>query len=192
MNEAYSNTFSDALAFTAHLHRTQFRKKTTIPYISHLMGVAAIVMESGGDEEQAIAGLLHDAVEDQGGPPTLELIRQRYGDEVARIVDACSDAAPIDGQTKAPWRQRKTEHLRKLRSADQRVLLVTVCDKIHNGEAIVNDLYTVGDSVWARFNAPREDVAWYYRSVLELAQARLDNTYACGRLERVVHAMTAT
>jgi (p)ppGpp synthase/HD superfamily hydrolase len=190
MTNLYSQTFIDALQYAAYLHRKQSRKGTDIPYVSHLMSVAGIIMEAGGDESLAIAGLLHDAVEDQGGFPTLEEIRLQFGDEVARIVEACSDAAPAAGQEKAPWLQRKKEHLAKLRSEDEAVLLVTTCDKIHNGESILHDLQTYGSEVWTRFNASPHDITWYYTSVLEVAQGRLNNDYAIKRLQRLVASLT--
>jgi (p)ppGpp synthase/HD superfamily hydrolase len=190
MTDFYSNTFIDALQYAASLHRTQSRKGTDIPYVSHLMSVAGIIMEAGGDETLTIAGLLHDAVEDQGGLPTLAQIQLKFGDEVARIVEACSDAAPVSHQEKAPWLQRKNEHLTKLRSEDEAVLLVTTCDKIHNGESILHDLQTYGVDVWSRFNASPHEITWYYTSVLEIAQDRLNNNYAVGRLRRAATALS--
>lgn len=187
----YSDAFIDALQFTAMLHRNQERKGTSIPYVSHLMAVAGIVLEAGGDKEQAIAGLLHDAVEDQGGEPTRLLIQERFGPEVARIVAACSDASPAEGEKKAPWRQRKEHHINALEHEDERVLLVTVADKIHNGESILHDLDASGPQVWSRFNASPADIAWYYLSVLQVAQHHLHNVYAVGRLSRLATALAA-
>jgi (p)ppGpp synthase/HD superfamily hydrolase len=189
-NPAYSERFIAALSFAAELHQDQVRKGTTIPYVSHLMAVAAITLEAGGSETQAIAALLHDSVEDQGGLPTLEVIRAKFGDEVARIVGACSDAAPADGEVKAPWRERKLLHLHRLESEDPQVLLVTVADKIHNGEAILNDLKTHGQKVWNRFNADPMEILWYYSSTLNIAEKKLDNPFAVGRLRRLVEGMS--
>jgi len=128
----YSPAFREALDFAADLHRTQIRKATSIPYISHLLAVCAFVWEDGGDEAEAIAALLHDAVEDQGGLETLEAIRARFGDRVAGIVLACSDATDMP---KPPWRERKQRYVNSLAHADKSVLRVTAADKLHNAMA---------------------------------------------------------
>ena len=149
----------DAFVLARELHAGQRRKGTDIPYLGHLMAVAALVIEDGGDEDEAIAALLHDAVEDQGGPPTLVLIRGRFGTRVAAIVAACSDT---DETPKPPWRARKEAYLAHLRDPDlpEGTLRVSLADKLHNARAILADL-RAGHDVFARFNAPRQDQAWY-------------------------------
>jgi GTP pyrophosphokinase len=156
--------FNDALVYAAELHSTQNRKKTSIPYISHLLAVASIALEHGADEDEAIAGLLHDAVEDQGGPPTLTAIRERFGDKVAHIVHACSDT---DKTPKPPWRERKEAYVLHVGEACPSVRLVSASDKLHNARAILADYRTHGEDLWPRFNAGgAEDVVWYYRSLV--------------------------
>src|ERR1700691_4097254 len=128
--------FDAAFLLASELHRSQMRKSSKIPYISHLLAVAGLVLEHGGTEDEAIARLLHDAVEDQGGQPTLELIRREFGEEVADLVFALSDT---DVTPKPPWRARKEEYLCHLEEAPIRVLRVSAADKLHNVRAIVRD-----------------------------------------------------
>ena len=161
--------FREALGYAAELHATQVRKGTHIPYVAHLLSVAALVLEDGGDEDEAIAGLLHDAVEDQGGQPTLERIRSRFGQRVADIVEACSDT---DTWPKPPWRERKERYIDHLRCADASVLRVSLADKLHNARAIVLDYRALGERLWSRFNAPREDILWYYQALVGVFRER--------------------
>lgn len=151
--------FDDAFRYAHELHRTQFRKGTSIPYIAHLMGVAALVIEHGGDEDQAIAALLHDAPEDQGGLPVLSEIERRYGADVARIVADCTDSWT---DPKPDWRPRKEAYLAALLGKPQRSLLVSLSDKTHNAEAILYDWRAMGDAVWSRFNGGADGTRWYY------------------------------
>src|SRR5262249_41201230 len=137
-----SSRFREALVFAAELHRDQVRKGTTVPYVAHLLGVAGIVLEHGADEDEAIAALLHDAVEDQGGPPTREAIRRRFGERVAAIVDGCTDA---DKTPPPPWRARKEACVAHVRHASPSVLLVSAADKLHNSRAILNDYRLDGE-----------------------------------------------
>jgi (p)ppGpp synthase/HD superfamily hydrolase len=160
--------FEDALQYAARLHARQTRKGASIPYVSHLMSVCALVLEDGGDEDQAIAALLHDAVEDQGGAPVLEEIRRRFGDRVADIVDGCTDA---DTTPKPPWRERKERYVAHLRHASADVLRVSAADKLHNARSILSDLRRHGDAVWSRFTADRDNVLWYYRSLVSAYEA---------------------
>jgi (p)ppGpp synthase/HD superfamily hydrolase len=178
-----SPRLDEAFALARELHAGQRRKGTDIPYIGHLMVVAALVIEDGGDEDEAIAALLHDAVEDQGGPPTLALIRERFGPRVAAIVDACSDT---DETPKPPWRARKEAHLAHLRDPDlpDGALRVSLADKLHNARAILADLRT-GHDVFARFNAPRQDQAWYYDALARTFARRAPGPMA-DELRRVV------
>jgi (p)ppGpp synthase/HD superfamily hydrolase len=155
--------FEDALVYAARLHARQTRKSTSIPYVSHLMSVSALVLEDGGDEDEAIAALLHDAVEDQGGAPILEEIRGRFGNRVAAIVAGCTDT---DVVPKPPWRERKENYIAHLRHASRDVLRVSRADKLHNARSILSDLRKDGDAVWYRFTAGRDAVLWYYDSLL--------------------------
>jgi (p)ppGpp synthase/HD superfamily hydrolase len=159
--------FDTALQFASGLHHQQTRKGGSVPYIAHLMSVCALVIEAGGDEDQAIAGLLHDAVEDQGGIPTLETIRHMFGDRVARIVEACSDSTATDPNEKPPWRERKVKYLEHLRMASADVVLVSAADKLHNARAILSDYRVVGERLWTRFNAAKADQLWYYGALVE-------------------------
>ncbi len=158
----YSGHVAAALAMAATLHRRQRRKGTSIPYLAHLLGVTAIVWEHGGDEEQAIAAVLHDAVEDQGGEPTLEMIHEGFGDRVAGIVDACTDT---DVTPKPPWRERKERYVAHLAEVREDALLVSMADKLHNVRAILTDFREQGDGVWRRFSADKSDILWYYRAL---------------------------
>ena len=159
-----SSRFDRALQLAHELHRRQSRKKSEIPYICHLLAVTATVLEFGGDEDTAIAALLHDAVEDQGGRPTLDLIQREFGERVARIVHECSDA---DTQPKPPWRARKQEYLDALPHKSVEALLVSFGDKLHNCRSIIRDLSRSGESVWQRFDGGREGTLWYYGELLE-------------------------
>src|SRR5215831_5244587 len=143
-----THRFDEAFQYAHGLHRTQTRKGTTVPYISHLMAVAALVIEHGGDEDQAIAALLHDAAEDQGGLATLGDIERRFGAKVAEIVSDCSDACT---EPKPEWRARKKAYLAKLSTKPKCSLLVSLADKVHNAEAILYDYRVLGDRLWARF-----------------------------------------
>jgi (p)ppGpp synthase/HD superfamily hydrolase len=179
--------FLDAFSFASMLHAKQKRKGTDIPYISHLMGVTALVLEDGGDEDEAIAALLHDAVEDQGGLKTLEDIRQRYGHRVAEIVDGCSDATT---QPKPPWKQRKQEYIEHLQQASPDILRVSLADKLHNARSIYADLQRNGGITWRRFNGGRAGTQWYYRSLMKIFKQRSSSPMVA-ELERVVQAIEA-
>lgn len=170
-----TDRFADALGFAEKLHRNQTRKGNDIPYVAHLMAVAATVLEWGGDEDTAIAALLHDAVEDQGGLPTADLIRERFGDRVCDLVLACTDSLTADPGTKLPWEQRKRAHLAKLAKAAPDVALITAADKLHNLTAIVRDVRTFGPVTLERFNAP-DRLLWYYGSVIDALAAHADRT----------------
>jgi (p)ppGpp synthase/HD superfamily hydrolase len=169
---ALTDRFDRALIYAAHVHGGQLRKGSGVPYIAHLLAVAATVLEYDGCEDMAIAALLHDAVEDQGGEPRLADIRNRFGAGVAEIVRACSDSTvnASAGQPKEDWHLRKTRYVEHLGAADKGALLVSLADKIHNARAILRDLRKpdVGAAVWGRFKASRQDTIWHYR---ELANA---------------------
>ncbi|MEE8113700.1 MAG: HD domain-containing protein [Nitrososphaerales archaeon] len=157
-----SKRFQQAFIYAYDLHADQKRKGKDVPYISHLMGVAALVLEHGGTENQAIAALLHDAVEDQGGKPTLKEIRKRFGDEVADIVEGCTDA---ETEPKPEWRGRKEKYIAHLREAGPSVRLVAAADKLYNARTILEDYRNVGDHVWERFLGGKDGTLWYYRSL---------------------------
>jgi (p)ppGpp synthase/HD superfamily hydrolase len=171
MAHPLGDRFDDALTYAARLHRAQTRKQSGIPYVSHLLSVAALVLEDGGDEDETIAALLHDAVEDQGGAARLAEIRDRYGERVAAIVAGCSDT---DQQPKPPWRQRKEAYLRHLAdpATPESVLRVSAADKLHNARSVLSDRHEVGEVVWDRFNAGRDEQLWYYRSLVEILRNR--------------------
>ncbi len=170
-NPRLSARFERALVYAFQLHRNQTRKGTNTPYIAHLLGVAALVIEDGGDEDQAIAALLHDAVEDQGGLATLEKIRAEFGDRVARIVEGCTDAVTLP---KPPWRRRKEVYLNHLAEAPAEVRRVSLADKLNNARSILADLRQIGDDVWKRFNGGKEGTLWYYRSLVSIFREEVD------------------
>lgn len=176
-----------ALVYAARLHAGQTRKDGEgTPYIAHLLGVCSLVIEAGGDEEQAVAALLHDAVEDQGGEETLEEIRERFGDRVARIVEGCTDSYE---KPKPPWRPRKDSYLRGLAEKPAEVLLVVCADKLYNARSIVRDHRIHGDKVFERFTPEPEGTAWYYRSLAERMQASELNSWLVDELELVVEEL---
>lgn len=155
--------FVEALGYAVELHADQRRKGSEVPYVAHLLAVAALVLDYGGDEDQAIAALLHDAVEDQGGRETLDTIAERFGDRVARIVAGCTDAWVVP---KPPWRERKERYLAAIAHEPGDVLLVSMADKLHNARAILRDYREVGEELWKRFAGGREGTLWYYRELV--------------------------
>ena len=157
-----SDRFIQALEFATSAHEGQARKGSDIPYVAHLLGVTAIVLEHGGDEDQAIAALLHDAIEDQGGDSMRQQIRERFGGRVTTMVDDCTDA---DVQPKPPWKERKLAYVAHISEAHADSLLVSMADKLHNSTAILRDFQRIGPTVFARFSAGPEDTLWYYRSL---------------------------
>ena len=167
-----ADRFTSAVATAVELHGEQARKGGPIPYLSHLLGVASLVLEDGGDEDEAIAALLHDAAEDAGGRETLEEIRGYFGERVALIVAGCSDAMPAVGEEKTPWEARKAAYLAELAEADASVVRVSLADKLHNGRSLLADLERHGAALWDRFNAPAPRQAWYYASLLEIYERR--------------------
>lgn len=179
--------YADALQLAWRLHDGQVRKGTTIPYVSHLIAVSSIALEHGANEDQAIAALLHDAVEDAGGKPTLEMIRGRFGQAVAEIVDGCTDSYE---EPKPAWRPRKEAYLAHLASASPSVRLVSNSDKLHNARSILLDLRVHGPALWARFTAPKEGSLWYYRSLVR-AFAAHGRTPLVDELDRTVAAIEA-
>ena len=163
-----SSRFEEALGLASNLHAGQMRKGTQIPYVAHLLGVAGIALDYGADEDEAIAALLHDAVEDQGGASTREVIRARFGERVATIVDGCTDT---DVLPKPPWRERKEDYVAHVRGASPSVRLVSAADKLHNARAILADYRVLGEALWDRFTGERDGTLWYYRALVEAFHA---------------------
>jgi (p)ppGpp synthase/HD superfamily hydrolase len=156
--------FVRAFAFAAEKHSGQTRKASSIPYIAHLMGVASLVLEFGGDEDMAIAALLHDVVEDCGGAAMLKEVRRRFGARVAAMVEGCTDSFTTP---KPPWRERKEGYIRHLKKAILDTRLVSAADKLNNVRSILSDYREVREAIWERFNGGREGTLWYYRALLE-------------------------
>ncbi len=156
--------FLRAFLFAAEKHKHQTRKASSIPYVAHLMGVASLVLEAGGDEDLAIAALLHDVVEDCGGAPMLKEVRRRFGSRVAKVVDGCTDS---DTYPKPPWRERKDKYIARLKTENDDTRLVSAADKLNNVRSILSDYRAIGDEVWSRFSGGREGTLWYYRALLD-------------------------
>jgi len=179
----YSARVERAFALANQIHADAQRKGTKIPYVTHLMAVAALVGENGGTEDQVIAALLHDAVEDAGGHARLEQIRSSFGSDVADLVVGLSDSVVEDPTNKPAWKPRKEAYLAKLREAGPRVHLVSCADKVHNARSIVADLHEHGNALWDRFKGGREGSLWYYRTLLEIYR---EKGHAPERLVRVL------
>ena len=158
-----SRQFEKALTYATRIHGGQLRKKTRIPYIAHILGVCAIAMEYGANETEAIGALLHDAVEDCGGAKRLRDIERKFGKDVAKIVDGCTDT---DQTPKPPWRDRKKAYVAHVRHAPMSTKLVSASDKLHNVRAILMDYRQEGEKLWSRFNAGKQGALWYYRALV--------------------------
>jgi (p)ppGpp synthase/HD superfamily hydrolase len=183
--------FDEALTYAAVLHRDQVRKNTQVPYLAHLVAVSSLVLEDGGTETEAIAGLLHDAVEDCGGAQVEAILRQRFGDAVADIVMECSDAAPVAGEAKLPWAERKqgyVDHVRK--STNESALRVSAADKLHNARATLGDLRET-DGVWPPHNACAHQSLWYYQAISDVITTQLPQSRTGVELARVVTELYA-
>lgn len=172
-----------AYEYAYKLHSRQRRKGTAIPYIAHLMSVSALVIENGDNEDQAIAGLLHDAVEDQGGEKTLSEIRRRFGDQVADIVMGCSDSV---GSPKPSWRIRKERYLAHLRIVNRDVLIVSLADKLHNARCILSDFRIHGPDIWNRFTGGHMGTMWYYTELAAIFSQLLPESPITTEFSRVV------
>ena len=160
----YGEKFDRALLYASRLHKDQVRKGTEVPYVTHLLAVASIVGENGGTEDEVVAALLHDGPEDQGGEATLEEISAHFGEEVAKIVDGCTDTYE---DPKPPWRERKERYLAHLGGASDSVRLVSSADKLHNARTVLSDYRRLGEDLWTRFNGNREGTLWYYRAIVD-------------------------
>jgi len=180
-----SPKFEEALVYATRVHGGQLRKKTRIPYIGHLLGVTAIAMEYGANETEAIAALLHDAVEDCGGVERQREIEEKFGPEVGEIVAGCTDS---DQTPKPPWRERKEKYIAHLKTASAATRLVSTSDKLHNCRAIVHNLREEGESVWDRFKTGKEGALWYYRSLVT-AFCEHGRSALIDELDRVVTEM---
>ena len=178
----YGEKFEEALTYAARLHRDQTRKATGIPYVTHLLAVAAIAGENGGTEDEVVAALLHDAPEDQGGEARLAEIRERFGAQVADIVAGNSDTYQ---EPKPPWRGRKERYVAHVACAPHSVRLVSAADKLHNARSVLADLRCLGDDLWLRFNGGREGTLWYYRALVEAFRSAGSNPVV-EELDRVV------
>ena len=159
-----SDRFEQALQFAASTHRTQLRKGSGIPYMGHLLGVCSLVIEDGGSEDEAIGALLHDAAEDHGGQAMLYQIKARFGDDVATIVEGCTDTLE---SPKPPWRERKQAYIEHLSTQPGSVLRVSLADKLFNARAILRDYLEVREELWTRFKAGRKGQLWYYRQLAD-------------------------
>ena len=164
--------FESALVYANQVHHGQQRKGTGIPYMAHILGVAAIAMEYGASDDEAIGALLHDAAEDGGGEARLAEIRARFGDAVADIVFGCSDSLVEHPEDKLPWRERKEQYLTHIDAASASVCLVSAADKLHNVRAIIRDVRINGDEVWQRFQGRRDGTLWYYDAVADALARR--------------------
>ncbi len=184
---ALSRHFISALSYAARLHANQIRKRTERPYIGHLLGVASIVIEYGGDEEMAIAALLHDAVEDQGGLPRLREIRRKFGKRVAEIVDGCTDAY---SEPKPPWLERKRAYIARVGKEPADVRLVSAADKLSNARETLYELRVRGEGVFELFAGKKEGTLWYYRALITAFRAAGNNPLI-DELDRVVGELEA-
>lgn len=183
-SEGLTSRFTEAVNYCLELHGSQTRKFQPVPYIAHLFSVSALVLEDGGDEDEAIAALLHDALEDQPEKTSPEEIQRRFGERVLSIVQACTDTPPeYRGGTKPDWEGRKKAYLAHLRNNSNRVALA---DKLHNARGILNAYRSDGDLIWGSFNAGKEKQLWYWRALVEAFRAGGSRGWMLDELERVV------
>jgi GTP pyrophosphokinase len=185
-----SDRFTRAVDYARVLH-TEFRKGTQIPYMAHLLGVASLVMgEAGGavpvTEDMVIAAILHDTVEDHGGQRTLDEVGEKFGANVARMVEGLSDTLAEDHDKKEGWEARKSAYLARLRTEPEDVLVISAADKLYNAKAILDDLKEIGPAVWDRFKRGPKEQLWYFRALLEIFETRL-NSRTVSELKRVVN-----
>jgi len=181
-----SSRFTDAIAFAFEVHREQTKKGSSVPYISHLLEVTGTVLTYGGDEDEAIAALLHDSVEDHSGAVSFASLAKRFGTRVADIVESCSDTSV---SPKPPWKSRKERYIKHLHSANESVMIVSAADKLSNARAVMKDYRQIGEKVWTRFNAGKEDQLWYYRSVTAALTQRGQGTRVQPLIEELGRAV---
>jgi (p)ppGpp synthase/HD superfamily hydrolase len=178
-----SAKFEEALIYATRAHGDQMRKKTGIPYVAHILGVAAIALEYGANETEAIGALLHDTVEDCGGAERLRDIREKFGDDVAGIVDGCTDTYETP---KPPWLERKRTYIEHLNETGSSTRLVSASDKLHNTRAILAELRRHGPQVFERFSGKKDGTLWYYRTLVTAFGRHGDHADLVGELDRVV------
>ena len=179
----YGHKFDEALIYASHVHAAQRRKGTKIPYITHLLAVASIVGENGGTVDEVVAALLHDAPEDQGGKERLDDIRARFGDEVAGIVEACSDTFETP---KPPWAERKEAYIARMREESGSTRLVSAADKLHNARSILSHYRTLGEDLWERFTGNKDGTLWYYRDLVKAFRETGTSPAVVEELDRTV------
>lgn len=182
---ALTPRFEEAMVYAVRQHAGQRRKGGSVPYAAHVLGVAAIVLDHGGDEDQAIAALLHDVVEDCGGMPRLEEISLRFGKRVARIVDGCTDSYATP---KPPWLERKRAYLERARNEEPDTLLVSCADKLHNTRTLLRHLRERGEAAWELYKGGKEGTLWYYRALRDLYLDRIPGPLA-EELKRVIEGL---
>ncbi|HKJ26779.1 MAG TPA: HD domain-containing protein [Anaerolineales bacterium] len=183
--EQFESRFEQALVFANRVHAGQKRKYSGAPYIAHLLGVTALVLEDGGSEDEAIAAVLHDTAEDQGGEETIAQIQQKFGEKVAAIVRECSDTLE---NPKPPWKGRKLRHLEILQTAMPETIRVMLADKVYNARNLLHGLQDSGDDLWSSFKGGREGTLWYFHEMLTVFQKR-HSGYLVHELERLVEAI---
>lgn len=186
MNNRLTARFEEALIYATQLHSQQVRKGSNTPYISHLLSVTALVLEDGGDEEQAIAALLHDAIEDQGGELTRQAIREKFGHRVEELVEGCTDTDTIP---KPNWRERKEAYLERFRASTPEVRRVSLADKLHNARSILADHRKIGNKIWEYFKGQREGTLWYYRAIVQSAKDVGETSGLLVELEEMVQKL---
>ena len=181
-----TDRFTNALLYATELHGQQRRKASDVPYLAHLLAVASLVMEHGTTEDEVIAALLHDAVEDQGGAATRDEIRRRFGDEVVAIVDGCTDT---DLTPKPPWRQRKEAYIERLAHGQSSVRLVSAADKLHNVRSLIDQYHQQGEHLWSHFRGGRDGTLWYYCAVADALRQAGDHKPLVEQLDRTVNEL---
>lgn len=191
-NVYLTDRFFDAMSYATFWHKDDVRKSTDITYICHPLSVAALVLEASGDEDQAIAGLLHDVAEDCGGEERLTEIKERFGSRVEHIVRGCSDSLVAKGQEKAEYLQRKLAHIEHLSESDADILLVTAADKTHNARAIASDAQSIGAEIWERFNGTREQILEYHNSIYSILEEKKVTRTLLNPLRSAIDIMAST
>jgi (p)ppGpp synthase/HD superfamily hydrolase len=183
--------FTDTLVYATQLHATQTRKGKSTPYIAHLLSVTALVLEDEGSENEAIAALLHDALEDQPGKTSPEKILQQFGQPVLDLILACTDTPEgYQGGPKPPWKERKEKYLSHLRdSVSPEVLRLTMADKLHNLRDLVSDYRIQGEEVWSRFNAGKEEQLWFFRSLLDILNNKMPKSKMVSDFQQTFHEL---
>ena len=180
-----TDRFEQALVLANQIHAIQKRKDSGAPYMAHLLGVAALVLEDGGSEDEAIAALLHDSAEDHGGEEILKTIGEKFGEKVAQIVRECSDTLE---QEKPPWKPRKQAHLKLLENALPETIRVMMADKVYNARTLLYGLESNGDEVWRNFKGGREGTIWYFREMYALFSKR-SSSFMLRELARLIAAL---